>query len=576
MNDENESDATRFFNVKTSREFSREFLGSRSQKDVDQEKKIRQLTLQLAEAEANMIDKQKLVELAQIEVKELRGRENSAFEKYEKALREIENLKTEISRLRVIERDYNDKKVSGDFILQSYRSALSKYKSWHEYANKQLQTMKDILEKCGKWDRDNRYKMYFSYKSLPPTIVDDNQAIELAMGSVVDYKGIEDIDNVSNESDNAKYLNNSTQTAVDDSSSGIEGFSSFNSTQSFNRQGNGSLSGFGNLFQDQSSRLSSVKMSGSELQFLDLKERMKKMELENIQLKEQLYLARDGSKKASELKEQNRDLINEVGYLKQKIQTIYDEKEKLAESIQNNMFADLVGPSKRAESREIIEKVMAEKERNDTLLRKNFDLEEEIKRLNAALQSQNVGTSSSQSSQPSNQTVEESVVYRHMIDNPFQQAVKEHEERENLKRRRLEDGGYDSAKYWDQVEEIKKLNSIIETLNGQQERARAFQAEFARRYRESVRFITGYDIKMRNEEFIEVSNIYDLGNHFSFQREGKEINLLDSEYAKSWPQFMEKYLHEFDSLACFMSAVTIDLRSRQLQQQTNVTDSRLS
>uniref|UniRef100_A0AC35GU34 Uncharacterized protein n=1 Tax=Panagrolaimus sp. PS1159 TaxID=55785 RepID=A0AC35GU34_9BILA len=553
MNDENESDATRFFNVKTSREFSREFLGSRSQKDVDQEKKIRQLTLQLAEAEANMIDKQKLVELAQIEVKELRGRENSAFEKYEKALREIENLKTEISRLRVIERDYNDKKVSGDFILQSYRSALSKYKSWHEYANKQLQTMKDILEKCGKWDRDNRYKIYFSYKSLPPTIVDDNQVIELAMGSVVDYKGIEDIDN-----------------------SGIDGFSSFNSTQSFNRQGNGSLSGFGNLFQDQSSRLSSVKMSGSELQFLDLKERMKKMELEHIQLKEQLYLARDGSKKASELKEQNRDLINEVGYLKEKIQTIYDEKEKLAESIQNNMFADLVGPSKRAESREIIEKVLAEKERNDTLLRKNFDLEEEIKRLNAALQSQNVGTSSSQSSQPSNQTVEESVVYRHMIDNPFQQAVKEHEERENLKRRRLEDGGYDSAKYWEQLEEIKKLNSTIETLNGQQERARAFQAEFARRYRESVRFITGYDIKMRNEEFIEVSNIYDLGNHFSFQREGKEINLLDSEYAKSWPQFMEKYLHEFDSLACFMSAVTIDLRSRQLQQQTNVTDSHLS
>jgi hypothetical protein len=507
MNDENESDATRFFNVKTSREFSREFLGSRSQKDVDQEKKIRQLTLQLAEAEANMIDKQKLVELAQIEVKELRGRENSAFEKYEKALREIENLKTEISRLRVIERDYNDKKVSGDFILQSYRSALSKYKSWHEYANKQLQTMKDILEKCGKWDRDNRYKIYFSYKSLPPTIVDDNQVIELAMGSVVDYKGIEDIDNVSNESDNAKYLNNSTQTAVDDSSSGIDGFSSFNSTQSFNRQGNGSLSGFGNLFQDQSSRLSSVKMSGSELQFLDLKERMKKMELEHIQLKEQLYLARDGSKKASELKEQNRDLINEVGYLKEKIQTIYDEKEKLAESIQNNMFADLVGPSKRAESREIIEKVLAEKERNDTLLRKNFDLEEEIKRLNAALQSQNVGTSSSQSSQPSNQTVEESVVYRHMIDNPFQQAVKEHEERENLKRRRLEDGGYDSAKYWEQLEEIKKLNSTIETLNGQQERARAFQAEFARRYRESVRFITGYDIKMRNEEFIEV-NLY--------------------------------------------------------------------
>uniref|UniRef100_A0AC34FJT9 Uncharacterized protein n=1 Tax=Panagrolaimus sp. ES5 TaxID=591445 RepID=A0AC34FJT9_9BILA len=184
------------------------------------------------------------------------------------------------------------------------------------------------------------------------------------------------------------------------------------------------------------SHLSSIKMYTSELLYLDLKERMQKMELENIQLKDQLYLARDGAKKASELKEQNRDLINEVGYLKQKIQTIYDEKERLAENIQNNLFTDLVGPSRRAESREIIEKIMAEKERHDTLLRKNVELEEDIRRLTASLQSQNIGLS--QSSQPSNQTtVEESVVYRHMIDNPFQQAVKEHEERENLKRRRL-------------------------------------------------------------------------------------------------------------------------------------------
>uniref|UniRef100_A0A914YXQ0 Uncharacterized protein n=1 Tax=Panagrolaimus superbus TaxID=310955 RepID=A0A914YXQ0_9BILA len=158
-----------------------------------------------------------------------------------------------------------------------------------------------------------------------------------------------------------------------------------------------------------------------------------------------------------------------------------------------------------------------------------------------------------------------------MIENPFQYTVKEHE---NLKRRRLDDGGYDLGQSMEQLEEIKKLKNEIEKLNAQSDRARAFQNEFSQRYRESVRNITSYDIKMRNDEFIDVSNVYDLGNHFSFQHEGKEINLLDSEYAKSWQQFMEKYLHEYDSLACFMSAVTIDLRSRQLQQQT--TDSRFA
>ena len=72
---------------------------------------VRQLTLQLAEAESNLSEKQKLVDLAHIEVKELRGRDKDSFEKYEKAVREMEKLKTEIVRLKAIERDYNDKKV---------------------------------------------------------------------------------------------------------------------------------------------------------------------------------------------------------------------------------------------------------------------------------------------------------------------------------------------------------------------------------------------------------------------------------------------------------------------------------
>ena len=111
------------------------------------------------------------------------------------------------------------------------------------------------------------------------------------------------------------------------------------------------------------------------------------------------------------------------------------------------------------------------------------------------------------SSPPMSQTtVEESVVYRHMIENPFQQAVKEHEARENLKRRRLDmTSEYDPMRIQEHLDEIKQLKAEIDTLNGQQERARAFQTEFARRYRESVRNITGYDIKMRSEEFIEVN-----------------------------------------------------------------------
>ena len=65
----------------------------------------------LNEAEANLIDNQKLLTLAQMEVKELRGRDKSIYEKFEKVTREVESLKAEINRLRGIERDYNHRKV---------------------------------------------------------------------------------------------------------------------------------------------------------------------------------------------------------------------------------------------------------------------------------------------------------------------------------------------------------------------------------------------------------------------------------------------------------------------------------
>ena len=86
--------------------------------------------------------------------------------------------------------------------------------------------------------------------------------------------------------------------------------------------------------------LSSIRMSDSEIQFLDLKERLKKMELENTQLKDSLFLARNEAKKARQLEEQNRDLVKQVEYFKDKIQTVYNEKERLAEDIQKNVFTD--------------------------------------------------------------------------------------------------------------------------------------------------------------------------------------------------------------------------------------------
>ena len=80
--------------------------------------------------------------------------------------------------------------------------------------------MKTILEDCGRWNNENRYKIYFSYKTLPPTVVTDgmlkllnhhlyiylDQVTELAKGSVVDYQGIDDIESIQNDTEVSRFL----------------------------------------------------------------------------------------------------------------------------------------------------------------------------------------------------------------------------------------------------------------------------------------------------------------------------------------------------------------------------------
>lgn len=81
-------------------------------------------------------------------------------------------------------------------MTQNYRSALTKYKAWYEYQVKQLEVMREILVDVGKWTTENRYRIYFSYKGQHPNTVIDEEVSTLAQGSVLNYTGIDDIDNL--------------------------------------------------------------------------------------------------------------------------------------------------------------------------------------------------------------------------------------------------------------------------------------------------------------------------------------------------------------------------------------------
>uniref|UniRef100_A0AC34RSF8 Uncharacterized protein n=1 Tax=Panagrolaimus sp. JU765 TaxID=591449 RepID=A0AC34RSF8_9BILA len=79
-----DSDATKIFVSRSNREFSQEFLGRKTTHDIEHEKKIREFTLRIAEAEAAYLEQKKLVNLARTEARELRVGQQEAFDKYQK------------------------------------------------------------------------------------------------------------------------------------------------------------------------------------------------------------------------------------------------------------------------------------------------------------------------------------------------------------------------------------------------------------------------------------------------------------------------------------------------------------
>uniref|UniRef100_A0A7E4VUE5 DUF4201 domain-containing protein n=1 Tax=Panagrellus redivivus TaxID=6233 RepID=A0A7E4VUE5_PANRE len=557
MESDEESEATRMFVLESNREFNREFLGRKtfgSSADLDTQKKIRELTLELAETKSALAEQRKLLDLTSAEAKELRISKKDIYTRYERLRKEAETLHNELDRLKKIEREFNEKKASSEFLLQNYRSTVNKFKTWNEFAVKQLEAMKVILVENDKWNTENRYRIYFSYKSLLPVHVTDDEIAELAQGSIMDYKGIDDIDNVDRNGSGTRFLSRFTQT--EDSGTETGSFSSMNDSRlSNNNNGSGSA-------------LSGIRLSESEFNFLEKSEKIRQLEAENVQLREQVYLARDAEKKQIELHEANSDLKEENRRLQQQLQQTLIEKETMAENVKNDVFSEFAGPSKSA--REVIERIEKEKERNDTLFRRTMELEAELAAAKAKIEELSEASETPaplpQPAIPSNTTSnitldpEASVVMYHMRDNPLKAAVEAHTAREAAKRRRMESGSTDATRIEELTEENNKLKSTVSKLREQQERALNLHTASATNFREIVRVVTGYDIKMRTENVVEASPVYDKDQFFSLERNGKQIYMLENEYAQQWHALADKYVHEQNLLPMFFASVVLQLK----------------
>uniref|UniRef100_A0A8R1XYT2 Spindle assembly checkpoint component MAD1 n=1 Tax=Onchocerca volvulus TaxID=6282 RepID=A0A8R1XYT2_ONCVO len=170
-----------------------------------------------------------------------------------------------------------------------------------------------------------------------------------------------------------------------------------------------------------------------------------------------------------------------------------------------------------------------------------------------------------------------SVKILHMKMNPLDTAYQEYKEFQANRKRKLNESlsflNEDNddliptlrKKQRDEmVKQIADLQFQLHKVEKENERALKIQSNLVKKYRAFVTALSGLQIKMKEDDLVQVESIFDPGNYFIFKVHdyGKTISLLETDYAMQWTAQIREYLEGRNSTPAFLAAITLILDER--------------
>ncbi|EFO27730.2 hypothetical protein LOAG_00747 [Loa loa] len=121
------------------------------------------------------------------------------------------------------------------------------------------------------------------------------------------------------------------------------------------------------------------------------------------------------------------------------------------------------------------------------------------------------------------------------------------------------------------MKQVADLQFQLHKVEKEKERALKIQSNLVKKYRAFVTALSGLQIKMKEDDLVQVESIFDPGNYFIFKVHdyGKTISLLETDYATQWTAQIREYLQGRNSTPAFLAAITLILDERT-ESTTNV------
>lgn len=577
---------------------------------VDNKSGNHHLNLQLIEAKENIDSLCRQLNTRNDEIERLKEAENVAKEKNAELQRQIVELKMEEQRNRRRSRDFTENKDSKNLLLNDFRTAISKYNTWMKYADKQMQTMKELLEEHGIWNEANRYRIHFSYRGMQPELLTDDKVQQLATGSIMDYSfNIENIEGITASEPHPKFHTTFVQTdecmpmlnMKEQEESNLE---QLQQTQNPSFLLDRSQPAFDQSFDETRQP---EQMSAYDVRLLESEQQIERLERQNAQMRDQLIILSERSKYVELLEEQKKDLQMQMEILRRHNDQLLTDHEKLKSAFSGarnnrNLMEELVVNSGhlKEKNQELEQKLQQMEAQKDKVTMA------ECKRI-AQIFKQKYGTEIAELRTRLNKyeplhASDTTRILRFAPNNPLDEAHDEHLVRNiatiattegssktnPLKRRKLEDDvadttGIDLTFLAADAEEeadpalIRELRLQLDNLKSQLKQTESEQADYLAQYRELVTMLSGYNIRFGEDGFCEAENVHSKNCTFLFQKhqyaqqqqdeENKQqqqpirptVDLLDNDCAHRWKDVLENYLVRYHSVPAFLSAVTISL-----------------